>query len=569
MYIELHLRNIKLSRLITSGIITLAIVLYVFNTSIQDAVYVLLLIPVFILLTLFGDQHVAFATSFISSCLISYGRNYLFLSLSSAVSLLGFLTLYRESSDNIANSFYTVILLCTPLYILNPLTLVHVSIILLVYLLLAIRENLRLGKSTVEVYQDKSTIYLDEQAKYFVLIKCPGAFRYKILESGKVVEEGSAVNEVKTELSRDFEYVGLNELHVGVFLEDLKGLAKLTYGPYTLKYIVLLRASTMVKRAEKVLEKYMSYISIPKVHKVVIGGLPQGETGGSRGVEGVGRVGLIGKGALGGGESGLKLTTSEGLHKPLPLTEPTGAEGEVGERREKTSLWFLIARYILREIEMYLSRLAAKSHTGEYIGVREYMLGDSPKIIHWKKSLRREDLENVYVRLYAREIKEGGGGRGSRVLYVDLTSTNQRELDLLVSTLYSELLRSLSRQSPLINTHLFLKLPEGDTYYINGKLVDVIATLNTIIQKHGLQSLYNYQSWRRRRLIMLGEARGIIGDLESYYKELGLAISVSLGEKVGEGSSIVLIHSNALAYKYSIISRVLQDSGFIVSQPTR
>jgi hypothetical protein len=53
MYIELHLRNIKLSRLITSGIITLAIVLYVFNTSIQDAVYVLLLIPVFILLTLF------------------------------------------------------------------------------------------------------------------------------------------------------------------------------------------------------------------------------------------------------------------------------------------------------------------------------------------------------------------------------------------------------------------------------------------------------------------------------------------------------------------------------------
>ena len=68
---------------------------------------------------------------------------------------------------------------------------------------------------------------------------------------------------------------------------------------------------------------------------------------------------------------------------------------------------------------------------------------------------------------------------------------------------------------------------------------------------------------------MLGEARGIIGDLESYYKELGLAISASLREKVGEGSSIVLIHSNALAYKYSVISRVLQDYGFIVSQPTR
>jgi len=145
---------------------------------------------------------------------------------------------------------------------------------------------------------------------------------------------------------------------------------------------------------------------------------------------------------------------------------------------------------------MYLSKLAVKSHTGEYIGVREYMSGDSPKIIHWKKSLRREDLEDVYVRLYAREI-EKGGGRGSRVLYVDLTSTNQRELDLLVSTLYSKLLRSLSRQSPLINTHLFLKLPAGDTYYINGKLVDVTAALNTIIQKHGLQPLYNYQSWRR------------------------------------------------------------------------
>jgi len=34
--------------------------------------------------------------------------------------------------------------------------------------------------------------------------------------------------------------------------------------------------------------------------------------------------------------------------------------------------------------------------------------------------------------------------------------------------------------------------------------------------------------------------------------------------EVGVGKSIVLIHSNALAYKYAVVAKVLHDAGFKV-----
>jgi uncharacterized protein (DUF58 family) len=219
----------------------------------------------------------------------------------------------------------------------------------------------------------------------------------------------------------------------------------------------------------------------------------------------------------------------------------------------------------VKAVEATIARIVAKAYVGEYVGVREYIPGDNPKTIHWKKSFRRELVEDLYVKVFSSQPEEGGGGRGVRIVYADLASTSPSELDMLISTVYSLLLRELESGKPFTTIHLFIAIPGEGLHHIYGKLVDVVAALNTLIAKYGVRALYDYETWRRTRTIVLGEAQGFISQLEEYYKALGLAVADAVKNEVGVGGPITLIHSNALAYKYAVVARILRDSGFIVS----
>jgi hypothetical protein len=178
--------------------------------------------------------------------------------------------------------------------------------------------------------------------------------------------------------------------------------------------------------------------------------------------------------------------------------------------------------------------------------------------------LRRELLEDLYVKIYSAEQVGGGGGAGTRVILADLTAVNPIELDTLLSALYGELLYELAGEKPLTRVHLFLKIPGEELIYVSGKVVDVVVALNTIIQEYDVRSLYNYETWGRTRSIKLGESVGFISELENYYRAIGLAIAEVLRSNTGGKTAVQLIHSNAMGYKYAIVKRTLRDAGFMV-----
>lgn len=488
--------SILLRLLIVVSVLTCLLGDVYFNKHVNLYNYILALLTIPLLLS---NPLLVFLLSLTLSIVMSSLSSTLLLLFSVIVVALGFLVLYLESSTSILSNILISLVAFTPVYIVIPLSLIPILTIIVLVVVLSIREYLRLGRSNVEVFLDSKVAYLGDLVKYRVIITCPGLFKYSVLDEDKSVVRGLATSRVTLDLTFRGDYLGVNERNISVLIEDVRGFARLVHGPYTLSFRVLARISGLLKRAEKLIEKYAMYLSTPRILKV----------------------------------SFESLTTS----------------------------WTIPLR-LIREVEIEASRFTSRAYFGEYMGIREYEPGDNPRAIYWKKSLRREFLKDLYVKVYARESTSTS--KGARVILADLTATNPVELDVLLSALYGELLSEVSREKPLIQVHLFIKIPGEELLYISGKVIDVVVALNAIIQKHDVKALYNYETWRRARIIKLGESIGLISDLENYYRALGLALVEIIKSKVGRRTTVQLIYSNALAYKYTIISQALKDSGFIV-----
>jgi Protein of unknown function DUF58. len=521
-------------------------------------IFIYILIAV---LTAVGKPWHALISAIAFSSVYTLNEGLLELLLSSTSSLLGFLVLYAGGGGDTPRLVFTALLLYTPIYIVNPRVLIPIATIVSSMLIAMAREYARLGRSYVELHQHRKAVYIGEAASHEVVVKCPGVFRYTVLESERGVASGEAVDEARVDLLVRASRLGASSTSVSVVVEDVRGLARVSHGPYTLSFVVLARATAFLKRAERMLEKYAAYLAVPRVVKLSVSPLGLGEVGGGAGLAGIGAVGSASGGAGVGGVGPEAqplgaLATGVGMGG-VGRSAPTGEKRGFARRAP--------AMRIVKEVEAAIARISAKAHVGEYLGVREYLPGDNPKAIHWKKSFRRELAEDLYVKVFSSKPEEGGGGRGVRIVYADLAATSPRELDIMISAIYGELLRELESGRPFTTTHLFIAIPGEGLHYIHGKLVDVVVALNTLIQRYEIRALYDYETWRRTRTIRLGEAQGFVNQLEEYYKALGLAIASAVKSEVGAGKSIVLIHSNALAYKYAVVAKVLRDAGFTVT----
>jgi hypothetical protein len=479
--------------------------------------------------------------------------------------LLGFLVLYVEGSTSILSRVLASLLAFTPLYILTPLSLIPATVVIVVLVGLSIKEYLRLGKSSVDVSLESKIVYLGEPVKCRLAIKCPGLFKYTVFEESKGILKGLTSNRAGLEVSLRSDHLGVNERNISVLVEDVKGLARIIHGPYTLSFRVSARISSLLKQAERLIKKYATYLSTPRIVKVTITPIITGFTGEKRALGGASYIGIGGLG-ISTSEIGRGKVVAEEFQESFKLrgsVSPISAEIESSLTKSGFIKWIIPWR-LIREVEVVVSKYATRSHIGEYMGVREYEPGDSPRIIHWKKSLRRELMEDLYVKVHARELESSGGGGLTRIILADLTATSPVELDMMLSALYGELLSDLLNQKPFTQIHLFIKIPGEELLYVSGKVLDVVVALNTIIQRRSVRALYNYETWRRTRTIKLGESTGFISDLEKYYRALGFSLAEMLKSRVSERVAVQLIHSNALAYKYSIIAQTLRDTGFTV-----
>jgi hypothetical protein len=547
----------RVARLLLVVVVLVCLIVRVYYegfTSVYSLIYALFTIPV-----LLGNSILVFLLSLAIGFITASLESTALLLLSTIVALLGLLVLYLEAPGKVFNIAAASLLASTPIYIAAPISLVPALSTGGVLLLFTIREYLRLGRSAVEVYAEQSTMYIGEPVKYKVVASCPGSFRYSVLEESKSVSSGVASGEIALEIPSRVEHLGVIEKNIRVVLEDTRGFARVTHGPYTLTYKILARVSGLIKRAEKLVEKYAEYLSTPRVVKITLGHGFEGSIGETASTLGAGPKGTgdLGSGATGRGEEVTAVRQSTLSIESTKL--PAKPRVESGLELKQA-----IMKALVGKIQAAILYYASKAQRGDYSGVREYEPGDNPKLIHWKKSLRRELLEDLYVKIYSAEQVGGGGGAGARVILADLTAVNPVELDTLLSALYGELLYELAGEKPLTRVHLFLKIPGEELIYVSGKVVDVVVALNTIIQEYDVRALYNYETWGRTRSIKLGESIGFISELENYYRTVGLAIAEVLKSNTGGKTAVQLIHSNSLGYKYAIVKRTLRDAGFMV-----
>jgi hypothetical protein len=481
------------------------------------------------------------------------------------ISTLGLTLQYVVSRREFPKVVVACLVAFTPIYIVKPHSIICAVAIAASTALLALKAAVDLGGAKVEVREVERLVYLGDYAKYKVSIESPTPIYYEVVEGDTVVHRGGPAREISIVLEKMAEHVGRTNITVVVYVEHSKGLAKLSHGPFNLTFNAIPRAAVVIKRAEYVLRKYAEYLTIPRIVRYEIS---PGSAGSTPGIEapGVGGYGLYGLESLGASIGGS--ITSIGVVAPSRREREERSEVAVKASSawplHEITIWHYIAAGLMKSVRAYISRIKAKSLVGEYAGVREFEPGDSLKMIHWKKSLRRDDIDKLFVKVFLSEESEGGSG-GVSVFFADLVCTSHVDLDVVLTALYAKLLHGVERGGALQEVHLFVKLPGNVVYYFSGKVVDILAALNTLTLKGLVAPLYDYESWGRERRVVLGSSRGFIRELEEYYRALGLAIAELIKTRVGERKRVVLIHSKAHAYKYALVADALRSLGFVVS----
>lgn len=268
------------------------------------------------------------------------------------------------------------------------------------------------------------------------------------------------------------EHLGKNRLLVETITTDLWAMARKWIGVFVFEYTVLPAGYEALKRARKILAT---------------------RPGKGRGELFSVSLALLVR-TLGTGRRGGVAV--------VPEAELGLIAKAIGEGRGLGGL------FLRRLVEEYVEAVLRprRSRRGEYIGVRDYVAGDSPRDIHWKKSLSRQAL---VVKEHAsqpptRERRRGVGGTGEKggsrggeepVLIANLAASNPRELDAIISTLVGIVAERASKNP---ETVLPVVLVEGDyVAVLEGTGAGLLQLLYNALSRTGISVAYNYRSVAR------------------------------------------------------------------------
>ena len=139
--------------------------------------------------------------------------------------------------------------------------------------------------------------------------------------------------------------------------------------------------------------------------------------------------------------------------------------------------------------------LAVSRRGIEYIGVREFMMGDRPRDIHWKKSVSRGEL---FTKIYGGGGGGGGGSGSSYIVIGDLLASSPEELDEVTNKILLALYSQARTGLYGLDTALVLISPFNEVMYARGRLDEVLAFYIELFRRGLIKSLYNYSSFERR-----------------------------------------------------------------------
>jgi len=411
----------------------------------------------------------------------------------------------------------------TPVYLLNPYSTIPAAFYLLVNLVLSFKEYLRLSRVRVEVGEKARSIMMGEQAVFNFYITSKGVIAYRVIVNNEVQGEGFADGNHSFQLGLHPNTAGVHEYRVVFEIADPRGLSKIALDPFTLKIKVTPRSLVIMRAFREILAKYYSTITPPPIWVIT----PSWEyvTGSSIG------TGNLGEGVGAGGVAS---------GKALP-----GGEGKEGYKADYTLVFFA---NMLRKYDQGLR----VSVPGEYDGAREYMPGDHPRSIHWKKSISKGQL---VVKSYSRTSEDGGGG--SDFVIADWDASNPVELDRLINTTYAALFATKRR------IRLLLKLPNGDMFYTEGTLVQIIAALNELLAREEVKARFNYESFFKPQVMIEETVTYPVWDeLVNYYMGIARGVLKLLEEKnIGGNAGFILIYPIAYSLKYQVIGEYLRKVG--------
>lgn len=498
--------------------------------------------------------------------------------------LLGVLAQYliTEDTEFIASVMMPVLLLA-PVYIIAPFTLIYPLTSMITLLIVALKAYITLSKTKVEILQTKFLAKVGEVIEIPVKIACPSKFSYTIHIDEVQYTRGTSDDIAESLVKIPVTVLGFQRRVLSVSIRDLRGLARIEPAPVTIEITALPRLAEVLRKVEDIVKRYATYLGVPIILK------------GSIRIANVGLQSYSIETGLHGSSLGSLLETSSehqggtasfsseyfhihgdtgGIgHKQIAHDSDLEAyaltKGSI-TRRARDDILQARSRIEWRRPLRVIERVAekAKSHVGEYLGVREYQPGDNPRAIHWKKSLKTSDRDDIVVKVYGSESIDRGPGGGDFVIFADLVTPSPRELDLILHAVYSILLEALKSPKDLgVNAYVYLVLPRGTVYFLNGKVLDVISALDTILMEDEVRAMYDYDPYPRNRILEVAST-GFLKSLQEYYTSLGtLLIRELIDRKIPKQTTIYMLFSRALIYKYSVISAVLEKAGYRVSLP--